>query len=215
MPNMFERVSNYVKACLRCQQFRGKPDRVRPFHTRISDSYRPFGRISLDFKSMPTSGTGFKHMMVICDEITRFIICAPLKSLDAETICVALIQKVICIFGPPSCLVSDTAASLTGKLLTLLCNTLNIDKKVISVENHGSLHVERHVRTLSEFLKINLNQFGTLGTLHFDNLLCIQFILVPSSLQICCNSSNMLHVHITCLSHYIYHPRNRTTPTNY
>lgn len=161
MPNMFERINNYVKACLRCQQFRGKPDKTRPFHTRVPDSYRPFDRISLDFKTMPTSGTGFRHLMVICDEITRFVICAPLKTLDAETICEALIQKVVCIFGPPSCLVTDAASSLTGKLLTTLCSALNIDRKVISVENHGSLQVERHIRTLSSFLKINLNQFGT------------------------------------------------------
>lgn len=161
MPNMFERINNYVKACMRCQQFKGKPDRLRPFHTRIPDSYRPFDRISLDFKTMPTSHTGYRHLMVICDEITRFVICAPLKSLDAETICEALIQKVICIFGPPSCLVTDAAASLTGKLLTALCATLTIDRKVISVENHGSLHTERHIQTLSNFLKVNLNQFGT------------------------------------------------------
>ena len=160
MPNMFERISNYVKACLRCQQFRSKPDKTRTFHTRVPDSYRPFDRISLDFKSMPTSSTGFKHLMVICDEITRYVVCVPLKSIDAETVCEALIQKVICVFGPPSCLITDAAASLTGKLLTLLCDTLNIDKKVISVENHGSLHVERHIRTLSNFLKVNLNQLG-------------------------------------------------------
>jgi uncharacterized short protein YbdD (DUF466 family) len=160
MPNMFERISNYVKACLRCQQFRNKPDKMRQFHARVPDSYRPFDRISLDFKSMPTSSTGFKHLMVICDEITRYVVCVPLKAIDAETVCEALIQKVICVFGPPSCLITDAAASLTGKLLTLLCDTLNIDKKVISVENHGSLHVERHIRTLSNFLKVNLNQLG-------------------------------------------------------
>eukprot|EP00057_Strongylocentrotus_purpuratus_P018867 XP_011673341.1 PREDICTED: uncharacterized protein LOC100889257 [Strongylocentrotus purpuratus] len=39
MPNMFERINNYVKACLRCQQFRGKPDKTRPFHTPVPDSY--------------------------------------------------------------------------------------------------------------------------------------------------------------------------------
>ena len=90
VPNMFERISNYVKACLRCQQFRRKPDKTRPFHARVRDSYRPFDRISLDFKSMPASVTGFKHLMVVCDEITRFVVCVPLKSLDAETICEAL-----------------------------------------------------------------------------------------------------------------------------
>ena len=51
--------------------------------------------------------------------------------------------------------------ALTGKLLELLCKALNIDIKVISVCNHGSLQVERHIKTLSNFLKMNLNQFGT------------------------------------------------------
>ena len=161
VPNMFERINNYVKACPRCQQFRSKTDHVRPFHLRVPDSYKPFDRISLDFKSMPKSPTGFQHLMVACDEISRFVICCPLKTLDAETICEAMIQKIFCIFGPPSCLITDAATSLTGKLVTLLCDTLNIDQKGISVENHGSLQVERHIRTVSDFLKVNLNQFGT------------------------------------------------------
>lgn len=160
-PSLFERINNYVKACLRCQQFRNKTDKLRPFHMRVPDSYKPFDRISLDFKFMPKSVTGFQHLMVACDEISRFVICCPLKSLDAETICEAMIQKIFCIFGPPSCLITDAATSLTGKLVTLLCDTLNIDRKVISVENHGSLQVERHIRTVSDFLRVNLNQFGT------------------------------------------------------
>ena len=64
MPNMFERINNYVKACLRCQQFRSKTDHVRPFHLRVPDSYKPFDRISLDFKSMLQSPTGFQHLTV-------------------------------------------------------------------------------------------------------------------------------------------------------
>ena len=75
MRNMFQRISNYIQACLRCQEFKGKPDKLRPFHMRIPDSYRPFDSISLDFKSMPTSVAGYKHLMVVCDEMTKFIIC--------------------------------------------------------------------------------------------------------------------------------------------
>ena len=158
--NMFQRISNYVQACLRCQQFRGKTDKLRQYFPRIPDSYRPFDRLSMDFKTMPTSVSGFKHLMVLCDEITRFVICVPLKTIDAQTICEALIQKVVALFGPPSLLITDAATSLTGKLLDLLCKTLGIEHKTVSVCNHGSLQVERHIRTLSNFLKVNLNQFG-------------------------------------------------------
>lgn len=58
-------------------------------------------------------------------------------------------------------LITGAAKSLTGKLVELLCSSLNIDKKVISVCNHGSLQVERHIQTLSNFLKVNLGQFGS------------------------------------------------------
>ena len=128
---------------------------------RIPDSYRPFDKMSLDFKSMPTSVAGYKHLMVACDEMTRFVICVPLRTLDAETICEAILQKIVTIFGPPSQLITDAAASLTGRMVELLCKTLGIDQKVISVCNHGSLHVERQIQTLSNFLKVNLNQFVT------------------------------------------------------
>lgn len=158
---MFDTINSYIQACLKCQQFRPKTDKLRPFHMRIPDEYRPFDRISLDFKTMPTSYTGFKHLMVVCCEITRFVKCIPLKSLAAEIIAEALIQQIITLFGPPSVIVTDAASALTGKLLETLCATLHIDHKVISVENHGSLHVERMIKTISNFIKTNLNQLGT------------------------------------------------------
>lgn len=160
MPNMFQRISNYIKSCLRCQEFRGKPDKVRPFHCRVPDEYRPFDKMSIDFKTMPASYTGYKHIMVVCDEISRFVICVPLRTLDAETICETLIHRIIGIFGPPSCIISDAASSMTGKLVSLLCDSLQIDRKVISVENHGSLQVERHIQTIGNFLMKHLGQFG-------------------------------------------------------
>lgn len=161
MRNMFQVVSNYVKACLKCQQFKPKQEKIRQFHARVSDSCKPFDKISLDFETMPTSSAGYKHIMVACDEITRFVVCVRLQTLDAQTICEAILQKNVTLFGPPSMLITDAAKSLTGKLVELLCSALNIDKKVVSVCNHGSLQVERHIRTLSNLLKVNLNQFGT------------------------------------------------------
>ncbi|XP_064651976.1 uncharacterized protein LOC135502801 [Lineus longissimus] len=159
-PAMFSRICSYIQSCSRCQQHKGKPDSVRPFHPRVPDRYCPFETISMDFKSMPPSLSGFRHLMVVCCAITRYTICIPLKTIDAETVCEALIQKVFTIFGIPTMLVTDAAASLTGKLLTLLCKTLGISQKTISVENHGSLHTERQIKSIADLLKVNLAQLG-------------------------------------------------------
>ena len=157
----FQKISCYIRACHRCSQFKGKVDKLRPYHERIPESYKPFDTISLDFKTMPPSHTKCNTLMVVVDQMTRYLIAVPLPNLHSSTIADALIAKVIAVFGPPSRLITDAATSLIGKVLTAVCETLKIDHKTISVENHGSLHVERHIGTLSNFLKVNLNQFGT------------------------------------------------------
>jgi len=160
-PRLFDLVCNYIRACHQCQKFRGKPDKLRPFHERIPDEYLPMDRLSLDIKTMPKSATGFKYLLVCSCEITRYVIAVPLKDTQAETIAEAICQKIVCVHGPPSVLISDEATSFIGKIVSALCETLKIDQKTISVQNHGSLKVERSIKTLSNFMKVNLNQFGT------------------------------------------------------
>jgi hypothetical protein len=147
-PAMFQRIVAYIQSCNRCQQIKGKRDTARTFHERIPANFDPFETISLDFKSMPTSPAGYRHLMVVTCSMTRFVVCVPLKTVDAPTVCEALIQKVITLFGVPSIIVSDAAASLTGHLVELLCTTLGIQQKLVSVLNHGSLLAERQIKSL-------------------------------------------------------------------
>lgn len=69
--------------------------------------------------------------------------------MGAETICEALLQKVITTFSLPSGLIKDAVASLTGKLLNLLCGALNIDMKLVFLTM--GLCTERHTFRSCEF----------------------------------------------------------------
>ena len=158
--NQFEKIANYVRGCGRCQEIKGKTDNLRPYHPRIPDDYCPFQHISLDFKSMPRTSTGYKHIMVVCCNITRYLVCVPLKDLEAETVCEAFVQKIITNYGIPSLVVTDLAPTLTGKLFSTLCSMLQIDHRCISVKNHGSLMVERHIQTIGDMIKSNLGCYG-------------------------------------------------------
>lgn len=160
MPNMFDRIRTYIESCGRCQEFRDKTDKLRPFHLRIPDEYHPFEKVSIDIKHMPESHSGFKYILVCVCEITRYMVLAPLKSREAPEIAECLIQKLIAVFGPPKTIISDLESSFTGTLVGLLCETLGINRKTIGVENHGSLLVERHIRTVSDYIKTNLTGTG-------------------------------------------------------
>ena len=90
------------------QELKGKADMVRTFHEHIPQNFEPFEEIiSLDFKSMPPSPTGFRHLMIVACAMARHVIGVPLKSTDAPTVCEALIQKVLTVFGVPSVIVSE------------------------------------------------------------------------------------------------------------
>ena len=157
--SMFHRIVSYVRSCTKCQEFKGKNDNLRPFHERTPLTYCPFQTISLDFKSMVKSKAGYCWLMVTTCAITRYTVCSPLKTLDAPAICEALI-KVFCSFGIPEVLVTDAQSSLIGKVMEILCEALKISQKVISVMNHGSLHVERQIRSIADLIKVNLDQYG-------------------------------------------------------
>lgn len=158
--NMFDRIVSYIRSCGRCQEFKEKTDNLRPFHERIPLTYSPFQTISLDFKQMVKSKAGYTWLMVTTCAISRFTVCTPLKTLDAPAISEALIQRVFCSFGIPETLVTDAQSSLIGKVMEIVCNALKISQKVVSVKNHGSLQVERQIRSIADLIKINLDQYG-------------------------------------------------------
>lgn len=68
MRNVCKVLSNTgtVEACQLCKL---KQDKRRQFHARVSDSFRIFDKISLDFKTLRTSNAVHKHLMAVLDEV--------------------------------------------------------------------------------------------------------------------------------------------------
>ena len=108
--------------------------------------------LQADVKSMPESFRSHKYILVICCEITRYVICIPMTRIDAPALAEAILQRCVLIFGPPKRLDFDEDRALGGKVMQFMLEALKIDVKFISPHNHGSLVAERHIRTVSEFL---------------------------------------------------------------
>ena len=159
-PGMYSRIVSYLRSCVTCEQFKSKSDTTRPFHERVPVSYCPFSTLSFDIKNMMRSHSGYAYLLICSCSITRFIVTCPLKTTDAPTIAEALIQRVFTTFGIPEVLVCDQASSFTSELMKLLCETLGISQKFISVQNHGSLHAERQIQSIANLLRVHLSQYG-------------------------------------------------------
>ena len=55
---------------------------MRQLQTRINLNYRPLSRLSMDLEVMPRSSRSHRYILCVIDEVTNYMITAPIKILD-------------------------------------------------------------------------------------------------------------------------------------
>ena len=75
--------------------------------TRINLNYRPISRLRMDFKVMPRSQKGHQYILCVIDEMTNYLITAPLYQARSEEVGEALIENIISKFGTPDYMMMD------------------------------------------------------------------------------------------------------------
>ena len=67
----------------------------------------PFEKVYIDIVILPESDFGNKYALVMQDDLTRYLIVAPMDNQEAETVARTFVENYICKFGTPLELVSD------------------------------------------------------------------------------------------------------------
>ena len=78
IPNLMHYLKAFLKACHICQLSRNEKPPSRQLETRINLNYRPMSRLSMDQKVMPRSQKGHWYILCIIDEVTNYLVIAPL-----------------------------------------------------------------------------------------------------------------------------------------
>ena len=71
------------------------------------------------------------YLVITCDQ-TNFTIAVPLRDRTAQMVAVALIYRVIYLFGPPRQIISDEATEFSSAIIQVILCMLNCRLKVIS-----------------------------------------------------------------------------------
>ena len=143
--NLMNKVKRYIEACHTCLETKPKYTKNRPIYGRILVDYAPMQDLSIDIKTMPQAFGGYHLLLVITCDQTNFTIAIPLRDRTAQTIAVALIYRVIYLFGPPRRIISDEATEFTSAIIQAILCMLNCRLKVISPYNHGSSKCKRQI----------------------------------------------------------------------
>ena len=92
IPNLMHYLRSYIKGCHICQLNRKDKLPERQLQPRINLNYRPLLRLSMDLKVLPKSYKG--DILCVINEVTNFIITAPVKQAKSEEMGEILINSV-------------------------------------------------------------------------------------------------------------------------
>ena len=152
IPNLIHYLRSFLSACHICQLFRNDTPPSRQSETRINLNYRPTSRLSMDLKVMHRSQKGHWYILCMIDEITNYLITAPLYQARSEEVGEALIENVISKFGMPEYMIMYQDSAFMSSLMSYLFKKLGISIRTVGPYNHKSLQAKHGIKSLSNIL---------------------------------------------------------------
>ena len=120
IPHLMHYLRSFLSACHICQLFRNDKPPSRQLETRINLNYRPMSRLSMDLKVMPRLHKGHQYILCMIDEMTNYLITAPLYQARSEEVGEALTENVISKFGTPDYMMMDQDSAFMLSLMSYL-----------------------------------------------------------------------------------------------
>ena len=117
IPGLMNYLRSFLKGCHICRLIRNDKPPTRQLQTRINLNYRPLSRLSMDLKIMPRSQKGHTYILCIIDEVTNYLITAPLYQARSEEVGEALIAHVITKYCTPDYMIMDQDSAFMSSLM--------------------------------------------------------------------------------------------------
>ena len=160
IPRLILCLRSFLSACHICQLFRNDKPPSRQLETRINLNYKPMSRLCMDLKVMPRLQKGHQYILYVIDEMTNYLITAPLYQARSEEVGEALIENVISKFGMPEYMIMDQDSAFMSSLMSYLFKKLGISIKTVEPYNNISLQAEHSIKSLSNILSKCLTSQG-------------------------------------------------------
>ena len=152
IPNLMHYLRSFLIVCHICQLFRSDKPPSRQLETRINLNYTPMSRLSMSLKVMPRLQKGHWYILCVIDEMTNYLITAPLYQARSEEVGEALIENVISRFGTIEYMIMDQDSAFMSSLMSYLFKKLGISIKTVAPYYHKSLQAEHGIKSLSNIL---------------------------------------------------------------
>lgn len=163
--NLRRDVAQFVTTCVTCQRYKEARTCQKPWQ-KFPGVTQPLDRISCDLVDLKTPSSGFRYVLTILDQFSRFVRMYPLKTKTAEEVTEGWLEYVDC-YGAPKVALTDNVGEFTAKSFRDACQSKGTDL-VFTTPYHplGNGAVERAHRTIKSMLATLCNGQPQRWSLH-------------------------------------------------
>ena len=181
-PFMSSAVSDFCQACDICESRKAPLPKAKAPLVQDRPSF-PLEKVAIDIMGpLPTTPSGNKYLVVICDYFTKWPEAFPVPNITAETIAHVLVDGFFCRYGIPYQLHSDRGAQFESRLFQQICQLLDIRKsRTTAYRPQSDGLVERMNRTLEQMLAAHVDDHHTNWDRHLQRCLLAYRSSVHSS----------------------------------
>lgn len=165
---MRKTIKEYVKNCETC--VRNKITKHTKEPLVITDTpNKSFETISIDTVGPLRMSNGYRYILTVQCELTKFVEAFPMQTKEAETVARTLVEKFILKYGCFKTIKSDKGTEFNNQLFKNICKIFSINHVMSTPFHHETLgSIERNHRVLNEYLlSFTENDNNTFHTIYF------------------------------------------------
>jgi hypothetical protein len=161
---MKKRVKTICQNCHICLRRNKVPKSIHPILGQTDTAMYPFRIVSIDTAGpLPPSpndtGAPARHIVILIEHYTKFVVLAPLKDITARSICDFLREKVIGYFGLFELLISDSHPTYRSEQMQKFLASMNIKHRCTTPYNaRANGQCENSVKTVKAIARAFCSQ---------------------------------------------------------
>lgn len=165
-PNMKDKVSNFIKKCVSCQQNKHSTHKKYGEAQAMEPPTAPWTNITMDFVTQlpsskdPVTGYAYDSIFVVVDRFTKAAEFVPFRhNYTAEQLARIFLDKIVRHHGIPESIISDRDKLFTSNFWTTFLASIGTKKK-LSTAYHPQTdgQTERVNQTMETYLRIYCNE---------------------------------------------------------
>ena len=152
-PNLDKDVEEFISTCQKCQ-INKHYQKSKQNMTKTTTASSSFDKVFLDLVQLPESLEGFKFILTVQDELSKYVIAEPLKSKNAPEVAQKFVEGVILKYGIPKIVASDCGSEFLNEIFRNICILLGVTQINSTPYHHESIGaLERSHSVLGAYLR--------------------------------------------------------------